>query len=284
MSPSFTSWEDAVSWLRAQPGRRDLVLDAYYDDPLLAAAQRYADSAEWRAIQRLLPPAAEATALDVGAGRGIASYALARDGFSVSALEPDPSMLVGAGAIRALAAEASLKIEVIEDFSERLPFNDASFDVVFARAVLHHTRDLGAACREFARVLKPGGLLLAVREHVISRTSDLQRFLDLHPLHSLYGGEHAFTLVEYQRALGAAGLSIQATIAPLASDINLAPRTLRSAQHEVASQLVPRHPLAARFVAAALALPALWHLLLPLLERLDHRPGRHYSFVARRPW
>ena len=81
-------------------------------------------------------------ALDVGAGRGIASYALAREGFQVTSLEPDPSAIVGAGAIRALAAEAALPISVVEEFSERLPFVDGAFDVVFARAVLHHTRDL----------------------------------------------------------------------------------------------------------------------------------------------
>ena len=76
----------------------------------------------------------------------------------MTALEPDPSALVGAGAIRALAAEARLPIDVVEEFSERLPFANDTFDVVFARAVLHHTRDLDSACREMFRVLRPGGI------------------------------------------------------------------------------------------------------------------------------
>ena len=42
----------------------------------------------------------------------------------------------------------------------------ALFDVVFARAVLHHTRDLELACREMFRVLRPGGIFVAAREHV----------------------------------------------------------------------------------------------------------------------
>jgi ubiquinone/menaquinone biosynthesis C-methylase UbiE len=126
-------------------------------------------------------------ALDVGAGRGIASFALASERFSVTALEPDGSALVGAEAIRSLARESGLPIEVCQDFSEKLPFSDAQFDVVFARAVLHHTRDLRAACEEFLRVLKPGGVFIAVREHVISRPEDLPPFSTSIPCTSSMG-------------------------------------------------------------------------------------------------
>jgi len=278
----FTTWDEAVRWLRAQPDRQALVRDAYYDDPLIGAAERYWQSGEWQGVRALLPQ--PGAALDVGAGRGIASYALARDGFSVTALEPDASDLVGAGAIRSLAQETGLPINVVEDFSERLPFPDASFDVVFARAVLHHTRDLTAACREFARVLRPGGRMIAIREHVISRQDDKQAFLDAHPLHQLYGGENAFLLAEYEMALTQSGLHLQHVLAPLESEINYAPYTLASLHAEIAQRLGRRLPGAGHVVKMLLAVPGVWGLARRLLAIVDNRPGRHYSFVATKAW
>lgn len=279
----FSSWEDAVRWLRNQPGQRDLVLAAYYDDPLLSAAERYYLSNEWVAIRSFLP-FSHGTALDVGAGRGIASYALAREGFKVCALEPDNSALVGAEAIRSLAQESGLPIEVTQEFSECLPFKDESFDLVFARAVLHHTSDLNAACTEFFRVLKPGGLLLAVREHVISRAEDLDAFLHIHPLHNLYGGENAFQLLEYEAAICQAGFQLNQILSPLESPINYAPQTRQSLQKEVAIRATGNLPVARDLVRTILGLPGIWSLVLPILTRIDHRPGRLYSFVATRPF
>src|SRR6202042_3231470 len=54
MDPKALSWEGAVVWLRNQPDRSQLVLDAFYDDPLIAAAERYYASGEWQAISQLL--------------------------------------------------------------------------------------------------------------------------------------------------------------------------------------------------------------------------------------
>ncbi|MET4450310.1 class I SAM-dependent methyltransferase [Bradyrhizobium sp. RT3b] len=277
-NPEITTWENAVVWLRNQPDQRQLVLDAFYDDPLIAAAERYFAGDEWQAVSKLLRDRT-GRALDVGAGRGIASYGLAREGFAVTALEPDPSAIVGASAIRALADEASLPIEVVEEFSERLPFDDNAFDVVFARAVLHHTRDLDSACREMFRVLRRGGIFIAAREHVISKEADLGQFLEEHPLHHLYGGEHAFLLDRYTGALSGAGFERVEIIAPLQSPINLFPytvETLRDAVVEKLSRKIPAGPL----WRAALGSKALFTTLLSLAERFDNRPGRLYSFVC----
>ncbi len=268
MSGKLSSWEEAVVWLRGQPDQQELVRACFYDDPLRAAAERYYASTEWQAIRALIA-GKHGTALDLGAGRGISSYALARDGWRVSALEPDPSNVVGAGAIRALAQDAKLDIQVEQNWGESLPYPDATFDLVHGRQVLHHARDLKQLCCEAARVLKPGGIFIATREHVISKKEDLPEFLAAHPLHHLYGGEQAYLLDEYLEAIRSSGLVLTKVLNPYQSNINLYPETVSSLKQSFAGRL---H-------CPAILIP---NFLITMLGARSNAPGRLYSFVARK--
>lgn len=262
------TWEEAVLWLKNQPDQGELVRAAYFDDPVSAAAVRYYASSEWNALRTLLPKN-PTRALDVGAGRGIASYALAMDGWEVTALEPDPSIVVGAGAIRSLKEETGASIQVVSEWGESLPFDGQTFDIVFCRQALHHARDLHAFCRETYRVLKAGGTLYAVREHVLSRHADLQKFFELHPLHHRYGGENAYLLGEYLEAFRSAGFQIERFLNPLQSDINTFPETRADIRRRIAKRL----HLPERLIP---------YWALTRLGAISRAPGRLYSFVARK--
>jgi ubiquinone/menaquinone biosynthesis C-methylase UbiE len=279
------SWEQAVQWLRDQPDQEELARACYFDDPLVEAAERFWQSAEWKAIAALqLPP--QGKALDLGAGRGISSYAMARDGWQVTALEPDPSQLVGAGAIRALAEQSNLQITVVSEYSEKLPFPDNNFDIVNCRQVLHHARDLPQTCREIFRVLKPGGMMVATREHVISKREDLQEFLDAHSLHKFYGGENAFLLDEYLSAMQLAGLYVQRAMSPLESPINYFPMTTEQCFAHCTRPVaacIGRALTNLLFSQRHVVGRALMKMLVSTLDHQDRTPGRLYSFVAVKP-
>ncbi|MFL9710430.1 class I SAM-dependent methyltransferase [Methylobacillus sp. Pita1] len=276
----FMTWEAAVSWLMTQPDKQQLVLDCYYDASVHEAAERYHQSLEWQAIQKLIPTT-PGMALDLGAGRGIASYALAKDGWRVAAVEPDDSNLVGAGAIQSLADANQLPISVSRDFGERIQFESNTFDLVFARQVLHHANQLDQLCMELFRVLKPGGTFIAVRDHVISSHADLPKFYEAHPLHYLYGGENAYTMEQYLAAMRQAGFEIKRVMRPFDSVINYSPYTYETLRQAIKARL-SRIPLLG-WASAMLNADVVFNALLRLLSWLDKRPGRLCSFVCVKP-
>ncbi len=281
MSGRYVSWEKAVAWLAAQPDKQELVRDCYFDSSPEDAAERYSRSDEWKAIGALLP-SSPGLALDVGAGRGIASYALAEAGWTVVAIEPDASNFVGRGAIQSIAQSKRLPIEVVEKFGEGIPRESASFDLAVARQVLHHARDLKALCAEVFRVLKPGGRFIAVRDHVITSPGDLPAFWHDHPLHQLYGGENAYQSSQYLDALRAAGFRVEQIFRSFDSVINYAPHTRESLRMELQRRL-DRLPLGS-IAGRCLYIDSILDLALAILSRVDQRPGRLYSFICSKPW
>jgi ubiquinone/menaquinone biosynthesis C-methylase UbiE len=87
------------------------------------------------------------TLLDVGTGSGIFAEAFASAGMRVTGIDPNTELLAMA---RAYAPRAEFRRAV----AEKLPFGDASFDIVFLGHVLHETDDPGKALAEARRTAR----------------------------------------------------------------------------------------------------------------------------------
>jgi SAM-dependent methyltransferase len=139
------------------------------DDPKLVRAE-YADESRfeqrasaWQNITgpdpRALALAAVAEArpervLEVGCGPGWASEWIQEElGAEVVAVDQSERMV-------ALARERGVEARVGD--VQELPFEDESFDVALAAWMLYHVADLDRGLAELARVLRPGGRLVAV--------------------------------------------------------------------------------------------------------------------------
>ncbi len=158
--------EGWAEWLVAQ-GRADATTVAQAERVLEAAALRPGD-----------------TVLDVGAGLGLltlSAHERIGDGWviavdsSVGALEE----------LLRLAHEVNANgIVYLVGDAEVLPLPDNSVDVAVARSVLVHVADTGAAARELARVLRPGGRL-SLREPLNDGGTYLSTAVDWSPLGDL---------------------------------------------------------------------------------------------------
>jgi ubiquinone/menaquinone biosynthesis C-methylase UbiE len=104
-----------------------------------------------------------ARALEIGSGTGYFTLNLLRAGVIGEATCSDisPGMLE---TLQANASRLGLTVDTQPADAERLPFADASFDLVLGHAVLHHIPDLQRAFAEFERVLAPGGVVLFAGE------------------------------------------------------------------------------------------------------------------------
>ena len=108
-------------------------------------------------------PGHYARSLEIGAGTGYFTLNLLRAGLIGEATCSDisPGMLE---TLQTNARNLGLEVRTEVADAERLPFPDASFDLVLGHAVLHHIPDLSRAFAEFERVLAPGGTVLFAGE------------------------------------------------------------------------------------------------------------------------
>jgi demethylmenaquinone methyltransferase/2-methoxy-6-polyprenyl-1,4-benzoquinol methylase len=90
--------------------------------------------------------------LDLATGTGVVARAASKVTKHVAGADASIGMLT--------AGRAKQVIPAVQAKGERLPFRDASFDMITIGYALRHFADLRAAFGEYRRVLRPGGKIL----------------------------------------------------------------------------------------------------------------------------
>jgi ubiquinone/menaquinone biosynthesis C-methylase UbiE len=171
---------------------QEAALDVYLDESQLMTL--YERKVTRVAVDEMLGAVTPGAALiDVGCGVGM-----------LGRLYPQLG-LVGVDASFPLLRQAkngySLRLECT---AARLPFPDASFDGVLAINMLHHVLEPAATTAEFARVLKPGGVLVAVDPREVGVVELAKKVLRRGD--AAYADSHrAFSKDEYADLLRAGG-------------------------------------------------------------------------------
>lgn len=132
--------------------------DAASDQARKISDQKYADGAEFERTSKIymrgLVPAAPPSlrVLDIGCGTGLNASQIAASGHDVVGVDVSD---VAIEKFKECGFEG-----YVCDVIEGMPFEDNSFDLVFAAEVIEHIADTEAFLQELFRVLKPGGRLI----------------------------------------------------------------------------------------------------------------------------
>ena len=142
---------------RSAPYDRDNLLDGLTQQSTLDFQYRHEIAREQEVLgARLRIPSGDV--LSVGCGWHPGRHLFPAPGFRLTAVDSDPDRVAGVVA-DGRADEARI------GYAGRLEFPDRSFDVVLYRLVMHHLAyqgPLGPCFAEAARLLRPGGALVAI--------------------------------------------------------------------------------------------------------------------------
>lgn len=127
------------------------------DDVLVDEFFEACTSPENRQIMKWLGDVKGKKVLELGCGLGEASVYLAKKGAKVTATDLSGGMLKVAEKV---AQKHQTYIDTVKCSADSIPFEENSFDIVYAANILHHV-DLEAVMRESSRVLKRGGYFVS---------------------------------------------------------------------------------------------------------------------------
>ena len=151
--------------------------------------------------------------LDVGAGFGRHVYECARRGARAVALDYAADEVTETrNTLGAMVAAGEITPDsspgVLRGDATRLPFPDATFDVVITSEVLEHITDDSAAIAEMSRVLRPGGRFAASVPARLPETINWKLSDDYHAPAAVGGHVRIYSRVELSAKLRAAGLEV----------------------------------------------------------------------------
>ncbi len=286
------NWDETICFIRTQPEYKELVEKAYFEEELSLNVERFKTSEEFAETQLLISRHTKLDSktklLDIGSGNGISAVAFALKDINVDSIEPDPSDTIGAGAIRKLKEHYNLtNLNIHQAYAEEIKFEDNFFDIVYARQCMHHAYNLELFLKECARVLKDGGVLITVRDHVVYNEIDKEWFLENHPLQKFYGGENAFSEEEYKSAIINSGLKVKKVLKHFDSVINYFPLSKKEKEakentNKVFVESIIKNKLGVLSKLKIVNKLATVYVKNKLGEVFDERkvPGRMYTFIA----
>lgn len=154
------------AWQRSQPADQSVYTDWGDHPTVFRAVMRYALGSEtenfFTFLQKKYPACATAHALSLCCGDGAFEQQLINQGvFSrITGLELSAERISQGRARQTQQSDGSL--EFLQKDVNQGDFGKHQFDVVFAKAALHHIQNLEMAFDGMVRTLKPGGLLVTI--------------------------------------------------------------------------------------------------------------------------